>query len=164
MKCSIQDERFASIASLEAQKSTIPKKHGCIAVLSGKIIAKGHNSYRTYSKDGFITNCCSCHAEVDVLRKCNKIQKFSNMNFYIVRISDMGEYRDSTPCNQCINAMKKMKIKYIIYSVFNDLVKCKLQYLHNQHMTEGEKAIVNNRVYFEKKGNYTVFRDNLKHS
>ena len=31
-------------------------------------------------------------------------------------------------------------------------------------MTEGAKAIANNSVYFEKKGNYIVFRDNLKHS
>lgn len=164
MKYSIQDERFASIASLEAQKSNVPKKHGCIAVLGGKIIAKGYNSYRTYSKDGFITNCCSCHAEIDVLRKCSKINKINNINLYIVRISDIGEFRDSTPCNTCISTMKKMKIKYIIYSIFNNLVKCKLENLYNKHMTEGAKAIANNSVYFKKKGNYIVFRDNLKHS
>ena len=164
MKYSIQDEKFASIASIEAQKSNVPKKHGCIAVLGGKIIAKGYNNYRTYSKDGFITNCCSCHAEIDVLRKCNKINKMNNINLYIVRISDIGEFRDSTPCNQCIIAMKKRKIKYVVYSVYNGLIKCKLENLINKHICEGEKAIMNNVVKFERKGNYTVFRDNLKHS
>lgn len=165
MLCSNSDEKFASIASIEANKSDLPFKHGCIAVTSGKIVAKGYNHYRTYSKDGLIKNCCSCHAEIDVIRKCLKKGNNKKINLYIVRISDLGELRNSKPCNQCVSIMKNINIKYIIYSTFNGLSKCKLynlikSYLDGSlHLTGGEKAINNKRVLIVKKGNTLSFKD-----
>ena len=44
------DDRFLSIAINEAGKSDLRARLGCIAVVSGKIIARGYNHYRTYSK------------------------------------------------------------------------------------------------------------------
>ena len=49
-----KDHRFASIAMDEASKSTLLMQHGCIAVLSGKVIAKGCNNIRCHSKDGLL--------------------------------------------------------------------------------------------------------------
>ena len=46
---------------------------GCVAVMNGKAIAYGKNSNRNYSNDGFLNNCHSCHAEIDVLRKIKKL-------------------------------------------------------------------------------------------
>ena len=63
------DARYISLAVQEATKSPISFQLGCIAVVSGKIVARGCNNYRTYSKDGMIGSSCSCHAEIDVLRK-----------------------------------------------------------------------------------------------
>ena len=45
MNCTISDERFASIAAEESSKSTMSQRHGCLAVINGKIIARGYNSY-----------------------------------------------------------------------------------------------------------------------
>ena len=66
---SCTDNKFISAASHEANKSTVLMRHGAVAVANGKILGRGHNHYRTTSKDGFINNTCTCHAEVDVMRK-----------------------------------------------------------------------------------------------
>ena len=68
-KISASDENYLSAAAHEAQKSTLLSQHGCVAVVSGKILARGHNTERTKSSDGFICNTCSCHAEIATLRK-----------------------------------------------------------------------------------------------
>ena len=63
------DERFLSLAAEISSKSPVLMQHGCIAVVGGKVKATGFNNYRNTSNDGFIGNTCTCHAEVDVLRK-----------------------------------------------------------------------------------------------
>ena len=73
-QCSVQDERYANLALSEADKSNMKHhKHGCIAVVGGSIIARGYNTYRCQSNDGFLNESCSCHAEIDVLRKLYRI-------------------------------------------------------------------------------------------
>lgn len=163
--CSVTDEKFASVATSEAHKSMLPMKHGCIAVSGGKIIARGCNDYRTYSKDGLIHDTCSCHAEINVLRKCIK-QNFKNkINLYIVRVSEEGEYRNSAPCNQCVDTLKQYNIKMIIYSTAEGtLKKCKLVHYTNNHMSGGEKAILHKRVMAHRMGNYIIYKDNLEHN
>lgn len=69
MAISRNDEIYISHAANEATKSELLMKHGCILVKHGKVVAKGHNSYRTTSKDNFIKNTCACHAEMAALRK-----------------------------------------------------------------------------------------------
>jgi deoxycytidylate deaminase len=61
----MRHERFLELAQICAEKSTMHYRHGCIAVLHGKVVSKGYNSQRNYSKDGIISKCCSCHAEID---------------------------------------------------------------------------------------------------
>lgn len=63
------DARYLSIAAELAKKSPVLMRHGSVAVIGGKVMATGYNNYRTTSCDGFINNTCTCHAEVDVLRK-----------------------------------------------------------------------------------------------
>ena len=50
-------------------KSSINIRHGCVAVLNGKVIAKGFNHERCFSSDGFIQQTWCCHAEIDAIRK-----------------------------------------------------------------------------------------------
>ncbi len=158
--CSLNDERLAYMAQKEAVKSSLPMKHGCIAVSGGKIIARGYNNYRIHSKDKIISNCCSCHAEMDVLRKCIKRNINKKINLYIVRVSDDGTYRNSAPCNRCINVLKKYKIRMIIYSnCYGNLEKHKLVNYKNYHETGGEKAIINNRITVKKRGSYIVYKN-----
>ena len=65
-----KENTYVNAASEEAAKSTVLMRHGCVAVLNGKIIARGfNNTSRTYSRDQFIRNTCSCHAEAATLRE-----------------------------------------------------------------------------------------------
>lgn len=67
------DLKFLNAAKMESKRSPVAMQHGCVAVVNGKIMARGHNHYRTYSKDGFIGNSCTCHAEMAALRNMNKL-------------------------------------------------------------------------------------------
>lgn len=150
---STSDEKYAANAYEVASKSDMAMQLGCIAVRSGKIIARGYNNYRTFSKDGLIHDSCSCHAEIDVLRKCKKQNIMDKINLYVVRRSrsPQSEYTDmymeSCPCKSCYETMKQFNIKYIIFS--NDtgeLIKMRFTDFYSNHITSGRKAIIDKRV------------------
>ena len=67
--------RFITMAAEECEKSDMLMRHGCVAVMNGKIIGKGYNNYRNKTSDGFVAReQCTCHAEMaalrDVYRSC----------------------------------------------------------------------------------------------
>lgn len=64
----LTEERFIIHAALESSKSDLVSRHGSVIVANGKILGRGHNSSRTQSRDGFIKNTCSCHAEIAAIR------------------------------------------------------------------------------------------------
>jgi len=107
-------------AAEEAANSLLMMRHGAIAVQNGKCIAKGCNNYRTYSSDNILdpAECCTCHAECDVLHKLLKIRNLrrNNITMYIVRIGQGGELRESAPCHHCHEKMLFFGIKTLIYS------------------------------------------------
>lgn len=78
--CNNRDEKFAQIALNEAGKSTMQQNHGCVAVMGGRVVAKGFNSDRCYSSDGFLLNTCSCHAEIDVMRRLDRILRKKSLS------------------------------------------------------------------------------------
>lgn len=146
--CSNSDERFADIALREARKSPVQFRHGCVAVIGGKIIERGYNSYQTYSKDGLIGTSCSCHAEISVLRKCLRRNIKGKMNLYIVRLSNTSnDMLSSSPCKECYETMRQFNIRYIIYSDnSNILIKQKFNEFEPYHETSGKRAIIEKRV------------------
>ena len=76
------DEQFILAAAHEAHKSPVLMQHGCVAVINGTIMARGHNNYRTYSKDNFINNTCTCHAEIATLRELYKTSRTNTFGKY----------------------------------------------------------------------------------
>ena len=64
-------QRMASLAYCESIKSEMGKGlHGCVISRGRKVVSRGHNNYRTRCSGGLISNTsCSCHAEVDALRR-----------------------------------------------------------------------------------------------
>ena len=63
-----KETMYITAATEEACKSQVLMRHGCVAVINGKIAARGYNNHRTHSHDQFIKNTCSCHAEAATLR------------------------------------------------------------------------------------------------
>lgn len=150
---STSDEKYAANAYEIAGKSDMAMQLGCIAVRCGKIIARGCNNYRTFSKDGLIHNSCSCHAEIDVLRKCKKQNIQDKINLYVVRRSRSSRskfadmYMESSPCKNCYETMKQFSIKYIVFSDINGaLIKKRFQDFYSTFITSGRKAIIEKRV------------------
>lgn len=75
---SFKEETFINAAAEQASLSKCLMMHGCVAVSGGKIIGKGHNHYRCKTKDKFVSNQCTCHAEIHALRDvynnhCNSV-------------------------------------------------------------------------------------------
>ena len=149
-----KDQRFASIALDEAAKSTLLMQHGCIAVLSWKIIAKGCNNIRSHSKDGLLhyRKCCSAHAEICVLHKLcitelppKIVQKIV---LYIVRRSRSGYMVESAPCFHCTIRMKKLNIKAIVYSNSEgELEKRRMNEYDSDKLTYGAKRVIDPSFY-----------------
>tara|TARA_Y100000816_G_scaffold144668_1_gene102608 strand:+ start:63 stop:404 length:342 start_codon:yes stop_codon:yes gene_type:complete len=72
----LTEERYIIHAALESTKSDLVSRHGSVIVGNGKILGRGHNSSRTQSRDGFIDNTCSCHAEIAAIR--NVFQNYND--------------------------------------------------------------------------------------
>mgnify|MGYP003648361186 FL=1 len=157
---SSSDLKFLEHARNESFRSPVSMKHGCVAVVNGRIMATGHNHYRTSSRDGFICNSCTCHAEMAALRNMNKrtgrrgknyqhsmkeaglISLFKKTTLYIARTGSNGEFRDSGPCINCLNMIKSLNLKKIVYSCNdNTVVVCKPSEYIPVHYTFGSKHI-----------------------
>jgi len=124
-------ESFINKASLEALKSPMLFRHGCIAVYGGKQIASGYNHYRTYSKDKSILNeyNCSMHSEVDCIRKIKKSKyknKMKDISLYVVKVNSDFKLGNSKPCSSCKSILKSHKVKKVYYSVDNGFVCSKV--------------------------------------
>jgi len=74
MSVSKRYQRFADMAAIEAVNSSMLFQHGCVITKGKKILFRGKNTIRNNSADGFIKGDCSCHAEVDALRRMYHIR------------------------------------------------------------------------------------------
>ena len=149
-----KDHRFASIALDEASKSTLLMQHGCIAVLNGKVVAKGCNNIRSHSKDGLLhfRKCCSAHAEISVLHKLCIMELsrkiVQKLVLYIVRRSRSGEMAESAPCFHCTTRMKKLNIKAIVFSNSEgELEKRRINEYDTDKLTYGAKRVIDPSFY-----------------
>jgi deoxycytidylate deaminase len=108
-------QQYINAAILEARKSNMEQKHGCVIVYKGKIIAKGYNHYIDYYNHLF-----SIHAEVNVLMKLKKLKvEYNQCDMYVIRISNTLplDLRISKPCSNCAKTIVKYGIRNIYYSI-----------------------------------------------
>ena len=132
-----REAAFMECALEEAEKSPCLFRHGAVAVVNGRILARGHNSYRTHSRDKFIQNCCTCHAEIDVLRQVYKRNnpthaplhyshlprkaraELKKVVLYVTRQTQQDIMKPSAPCTECMKLICALNIKRIVYSDSN---------------------------------------------
>ena len=154
---------YAGSISLE---SNLLFKVGCVATHGGKMIASGCNNYNNYSRhDNLCQFSCSCHAEINVIRKCLKKigrEKMKRVNLYVARIDNKNNFQNSAPCYDCLREIKKLKIKNII---FKDDISIKimnpLKY-NNEHRTFGHyylKRVIDDKNKKIKKNNKYISKE-----
>ena len=57
-----------------------------------------------------------------------------------MRVDAHGEFKDSAPCRDCSETLKKFKIKRLIYSnCEGNLVTCKMCNYESNHVTSGHR-------------------------
>lgn len=76
-----RDSNFISMAHEEAFKSPCYRRHGCVAVIQGRVVGRGHNHYRCNSSDGFVKNSCTCHAEMAAIRQLYHTHDHSHTHY-----------------------------------------------------------------------------------
>ena len=75
MRLSKKDNIHIRRATIESKKSTMLMKHGCVVAEGRKVLTTGHNHMRTQYKVRFSNvPSCSCHAEIDALRKLIRLK------------------------------------------------------------------------------------------
>jgi len=131
-----------------AHNSNVLMRHGCVAVMNGRIITSGYNHYRTRSKNGLMTNTCTCHAECHVMHRlknlCYDAQDFKKIKLYIVRINKKDELRSSAPCVDCYNMLVNHGVKRIVYSTGNGFQKTLLKDFTPTQITTGRHFLNGN--------------------
>jgi tRNA(Arg) A34 adenosine deaminase TadA len=170
-----RDHRFMQMAIYEAIHSPILMRHGCIAVINGKIIARGFNTDRCHSRDGLLKHSWCCHAEIDVLRKlirslsethgtnlhhAQHLTDLSKITLYIARApphltcetvmcnGDVIPFKSSAPCMQCISIIRELRIKHIAFvSSNNEFIKCRPRDYSISHVTKGHRIIMRRGIF-----------------
>ena len=133
----------------KAKQSSLLFKCGCIATYGGKRIASGCNTYKNYSRDMFLENTCTCHAEINVLRKMyhnikkrrklNKIMKKTTL--YVSRYSSSVVSNSSAPCVDCLKMIKKMNIKKIVFNLNENYHVMNAKNYYSEHKTMGRQSL-----------------------
>jgi len=165
-----KDYYYASLAANAAQESTMTSKHGCVATRgSSHLLATATNCIRSCSKEGFLGDQCSCHAEIHALRKLyyshvlpsfqtnrkrlvfyngKKMHSFySKITLYIVRVGKNNKWYDSSPCEQCASVIKMLNVKRIVFTNKDGLLeKHNPQYYNTSFATTGNRRIKDNTI------------------
>lgn len=107
MKSQTIDEKFMREAIVEAEKALVTSDWpmGCVVVLNGKIIGRGHNV-------GYSTKNRLAHAEILALEQAKDILEVNRHQATL--------YSTYEPCPMCVGAMLVMKIKRIVTGINPD--------------------------------------------
>lgn len=137
-----RDAKLIQLAAQEAKQSPCLMKHGAVATMNGKVVGKGYNHYRCQSKDGFIHDCVTCHAEIAALRQAHKRNiNFKKVTLYVCRVDNRDLLQESAPCLHCMDTIRLLNIKRIVYSGENSSVfACKPHTHFTNHVSCGNRC------------------------
>lgn len=137
-----REQRFIEIAAHEARRSLCLMRHGCVAVSGGQIVGRGHNNHRSWSKDGFIHDTITCHAEIAALREVNKRdKKFKKIVLYVVRLDSNNKLKESAPCIDCMKRINTMNVKRVIHSTNSGSIVVQPTNVCVNHTTTGRRVL-----------------------
>ena len=101
-------------ARINAERSTLKNKHGCIIFDRNTVISVGHNKtifFQSLRKYGYTR--ASLHAETDAILKLREpADKYSML---VIR-EGKTKLKNSLPCKACMAMIKEVGIKEVYYS------------------------------------------------
>ena len=113
---------FLNSAKKAAKKSTHQFRVGAILVDGSSIVSKGFNKPDKTHRLAYWNHCkdkaehATMHAEIDALiNVCKKVSE--KCTLYVVRLDAKGSLALAKPCEMCMDVIKNMKIKKVIYSI-----------------------------------------------
>jgi cytidine deaminase len=116
-----------------AIKSLVNSKHAAAIIKNNKLY------YTTNNK--FTTTVRTIHAEINIFYNIPKMS-IKNIDIIVIRISKSYELRNSRPCNDCIDKLRKMGIRKVYYS--NDegeIINEYLQDMKKIHISSGARFL-----------------------
>jgi deoxycytidylate deaminase len=130
--------------------------HYCVITYGGKVITTGYN--RPY---GFISNGKNYmrHAECDALLKLPEKYKNKKLRLCVVRKG----YKNSKPCQKCLEFISEYRVKNIYYSDEGCLWDEPQTTIQNSHRSfvyyqKNEDEILIKNGYIPSRSPYTIFK------
>ncbi len=135
------------INSITTRETVCSYNHYSGIYKNGKVMGLGNNHHRnTYNGECI---CWSTHAEMDVLFKVLKdkcshpfkdIVNLNDHTIVVIRYGKDGMLKNSRPCNNCLDTIKKYNIKKIIYSTdLGTVISEKPNNMEYLHISSGWK-------------------------
>jgi deoxycytidylate deaminase len=127
----MKTERFFRYAKNIAEMSDFEKqKMGCVVVYKKQVLSTGFNTTKThpmqkiYNKYRFEEDSPhKLHAEINALLSLRNADiDWSKVKVFVYRKSNNGRGALARPCPSCMAYMKKLGIKHIYYSTYNEPV------------------------------------------
>lgn len=91
---------------------------GSILVKSGRILARGLNKYNAINELAWkYFGYQTIHAEIDALNQVWDKRNIKGATLFVFRTKKNGDPGNSRPCNRCLNAIRDLGVRKIVYSI-----------------------------------------------
>jgi hypothetical protein len=98
-----------------AQESDISYKHSAGLIYDDKIHSIGVNKFVPFKKYKGIQLYRTIHAELSIFEKIPK-RIVKGMDLIVIRVNKGSQLRNSRPCKDCIDELKRIGIRKVYYS------------------------------------------------
>lgn len=124
-----------------ALNSIVYYKHAAALICGDTVYSSGANKYIKQIKNNNQAYNRTMHAEITVFEKLQK-KKVRGMDLLVIRINKHSILRNSRPCNQCIDKLRKIGIRKVYYSNENGDIVCEfVEQMEKTHVSSGTKHL-----------------------
>lgn len=144
----IRDYRFEFYEQLKmltkmASYSLISYKHAAALISKSTVFSSGINKFVGEFKDeNNKIHYKTIHAEINVFETFPK-KHVRGMDILVIRIGKNSALKNSRPCNQCIDKLKKLGIRKVFYSDDNGyIVSEHVETMEKRHVSSGTRHLL----------------------
>jgi len=98
-----------------ASNSDISYKHSAGLIYNGRVYMTGVNKFVPFKKYKGIQLYRTIHAEMSIFERISK-RYVRGMDMIVIRVNKRSELRNSRPCEDCIEELRRIGIRKVYYS------------------------------------------------